>query len=200
MTRGPEVPAELRGVAHRVVHARDATLVHEVDDELQLVQALEVGHLRLVPGLDENLEAGLHQLLGAAAQHGLLAEEVGLGLFLEVGLQHAGTSAADGLGVAQRERLSLAGRVLVDRNERRDTLAVDELAADQVARALRCDHADGDVGRRLDEPEVDVEAMAEEQRVALVEVRFDVLGEDLGLAGVRRQQHDDVGPSAALAG
>ena len=53
--------AVLGGVGDRVAHAGDALLVHEVDDELQLVQALEVGRLGLVAGLDERLEPGLHE-------------------------------------------------------------------------------------------------------------------------------------------
>ena len=47
ITFGPgQVLAELRVVRDRVVHVGDAALVDEVDDELGLVQALEVGHLR----------------------------------------------------------------------------------------------------------------------------------------------------------
>ena len=73
--------AVLGGVADRVAHAGDAFLVHQVDDQLHLVQALEVGHLRLVAGLDQRLEPGLHQRGQPAAQHDLLAEQIGLGLF-----------------------------------------------------------------------------------------------------------------------
>ena len=47
--------------------------MHQVDDQLELVQALEVGHLRVIAGIDERLKAGLDQLGGAAAEHGLLA-------------------------------------------------------------------------------------------------------------------------------
>ena len=88
--------AVLGGVGDRVAHAGDALLVHEVDDELQLVEALEVGRLGLVARLDEGLETGLHQLGEPAAEHDLLAEEVGLGLLLEGGLEHAGPGPADG--------------------------------------------------------------------------------------------------------
>ena len=60
MTRGPRrVVAVLGGVADRVAHPAEAALVHHVDDQLQLVQALEVRALRLVAGLDQRLEAGL---------------------------------------------------------------------------------------------------------------------------------------------
>ena len=65
-------------------------LVDQVDDQLQLVEALEVGDLGLVAGLDERFEAGLDQLGDAAAEHGLLAEQVGLGLLLEGRLDDAG--------------------------------------------------------------------------------------------------------------
>ena len=67
------------------------------------MQALEVRHLRVVARLDERLEAGLDELAGAAAEHGLLAEEVRLGLVLEGGLDHAGTRAADAAGIGQHE-------------------------------------------------------------------------------------------------
>src|SRR5690606_20824459 len=103
------VAAVLGGVRDGPVHLRDAALVHEVDDELHLVQALEVGHLRLVAGLDQGLEARLDQLGDAAAEHRLLTEQVGLGLLLEGGLQRARPGAADRLGVRQGERPGVAG-------------------------------------------------------------------------------------------
>ncbi len=46
----PGEVAVLGGVGDRVPHARDALLVHEVDDELELVEALEIGGLGLVAG------------------------------------------------------------------------------------------------------------------------------------------------------
>src|SRR5882757_6403657 len=48
----------------------------------------------VVPGLDQGLEAGLDQLRGAAAEHCLLTEEVGLALVFEGGLDHRGAAAA----------------------------------------------------------------------------------------------------------
>ena len=62
------------------------------------MEALEVRHFRLVAGCDERLEARLHEGAGSAAEHDLLAEEVGLGLLLERGLEHAGAGGADALG------------------------------------------------------------------------------------------------------
>ena len=131
--RAGEVAAELRGVGHRVVHVGDAALEHQVNDELQLVQALEVRHLRLVTGLDQHLETNLDQLLGAAAQHGLLAEQVGLGFFTEVGLDDAGLAAAVGHRVRQGNVARRAGLVLVDGDQVRHCLLYTSDAADDIA-------------------------------------------------------------------
>ena len=62
-------------------HVAQAALVDQVHDQLDLVDALEVGDFGLIAGGDEGLEAGLDQGRQAAAEHDLLAEEVGLGLF-----------------------------------------------------------------------------------------------------------------------
>ena len=137
--------AVLGGVGDRVPHAGDALLVHEVDDQLQLVEALEVGRLGLVARLDERLEAGLHERGEAAAEHDLLAEEVGLGLLLEGGLEHAGAGAADGRRVGQREVAGLAGGVLRHGDEARHAAALGVGAAHEVAGALRGDEGDVDV-------------------------------------------------------
>jgi hypothetical protein len=55
--RAGHVLAVLGVVGDRVVHVGDAAFVDQVDDQLELVQALEVGHLGRVAGLDQRLEA-----------------------------------------------------------------------------------------------------------------------------------------------
>ena len=123
--RGPgHVLAVLGGVGDRVVHVGDAALVDQVDDQLHLVQALEVGHLRRVAGLHQRLEAGADQLDQAAAQHGLLAEQVGLALLPEGGLDDARAAAADGRGIGQEEVVRVAALVLVDRDQARHAAAL----------------------------------------------------------------------------
>ena len=67
-----------------------------------------------------------------------------------------------------------------------------------MAGPLGGDHRDGDVGGRLDQVEVDVEPVTEEQRVAVLQVGLDLVLEDVGLSGVGRKQHDDVGPLGDL--
>src|SRR5690606_15358179 len=95
----------------------DAALPHEVDDELELVQHLEVGDLRLVASLGQGLETVLDELRNATTENGLLTEQVGLGLFGEGGLDAAGTQATNGLGVREGERPGITRRVLLNGND-----------------------------------------------------------------------------------
>src|SRR5215207_4897353 len=196
--RPAAVVAVLGRVRHRVAHAGQATFVHEVDDQLELVQALEVGDLGLVAGLGQGLEAGLDERGGPAAEDGLLAEQVGLGLLLEGGDQRPGPGAADRPCVALGQVPGLAGGVLGDRDQHRGALAVLELAPDQVTRALGGDHGHVDGVGHLDVAEVDVEAVGEEQCVAGVEVGGAVASVQVPLHGVGDQHHDQVGPGRRL--
>ena len=111
------------------------------------MQRLEVRRLGLVAGLDERVVAVADQLDEAAAQHDLLTEEVGLGLLLEGGVEHAGTGPADALRVRERDLLGLAGRVVRDRDEARDAAALFVGAAHEVTGALRRDHPHVDARR-----------------------------------------------------
>src|SRR5690606_22262984 len=99
-------------------------------------QALEVRDFRLVTRLDQRLVALHDQFRRAPAEHGLLAEQVGLGLLGERRLQHAAPRAADRVRVGERARLRAAGRVLGDREQAWDALPGLELPPHQVARAL----------------------------------------------------------------
>ena len=63
-----------------------------------------------------------------------------------------------------------------------------------MARALRCDHEDIEVRTRIDEAEVDVEAVCESDGGALAHVFLQILIIDVGLAFIRGQHHDDIGP------
>ena len=92
--RAAGVVAILGGVGDGVAHVAQAALIDQVDDELQFVQALEVGDFGGVAGFDQGLEAGADQFADAAAEHGLLAEQVAFGLFLEGGLDHAGLAGS----------------------------------------------------------------------------------------------------------
>ena len=105
--------------------------------------------------------------LDAAAQHDLLAEQIGFGLFGERGFDHAGPRAADPLGVGQADALrdSLAG-ARIQGDQAGDAAAPFEFAAHQVAGPLGGDQHDVDPRRRFDLAEVDVEAVRTHQHVA----------------------------------
>ncbi len=101
--RAAGVVAELGRVRHAVSHVVQAALIEQVDDQLQFVHALEVGHFRLIAGFDQRFEGGLDQSADAAAEDDLLAEQVGLGFFGEGGFDDAAPRAADSLGIGQRQ-------------------------------------------------------------------------------------------------
>ena len=187
------VVAELGGVRDRVAHAGEPVLVHEIDDELQLVQALVVRDLRRVARIDQRLEAGPDELRRAAAEDGLLAEEIGLGLLLERRLEDPRAAGADPDRVRECDLSRVAGGILLDRDQRGRAVPLGEEAADDVARALRRDH-DHVVARVGRDPLVeDVEAVGEQHRRARREVRLDVRVVDGGLHLVRQQDRDELG-------
>src|SRR5690606_2767820 len=183
-----------------VVHLGDAALVEQVHDQLQLVQAFEIGDLGLVAGLDQGVEALDDQLLGAAAQDGLFAEQVGLRLFAERGLKQAAGRPADSLGVAHGAVARLAGRVLLDGEQGGDAAAARELAADQIARSLGRDQDDIHVVARGDAVIDDREAVREQQGRTRLGVRLDDVAIDLVLDHVGRQDGDDVGAANGFGG
>ena len=118
----------------------------QVDDQLQLVKALEIGDFGLVAGVDQRLETGGDQLGRAAAQDRLLAEQVGLGLLAEARLDRAGARAADPGGIGERLVARLPGRILMDREQARHAAADLIFAADQVAGPLGRDQHDVEIG------------------------------------------------------
>src|SRR3546814_14535858 len=118
-------------------HVGDAALIHQIDDQLHLVQALEIGHLGGVAGLDQRLVAGGDQRGEAAAQHNLLAEQIGLARFLDGRLDDAGAAAADGAGVGVTDIESGAGRMLMHRDKDRYAAALLVLPPDGLAGTVR---------------------------------------------------------------
>src|SRR5215831_13337893 len=196
--RTGDVFAVFGGVGDRVVHVGDAALVDEVDDQLYFMDALEIRHLGRIAGLDQRLVAGFHQLDQAAAQHRLLTEQVGLACLLEGGLDNAGAAAADRGRIGQAEIVGVAGHVPVDRNQARHPRAALIFRAHGVARPLGGDHQHIDVGARLDEVEMHVEAVGEQERSAVLQVGAQVVAVDVALQFVRREHHDHVGPFGGL--
>ena len=52
----------------------------QIDDELDLMNTFEIGMLRLIAGLNQNLEGCLHQSRHTADHRNLLAKEIRFGL------------------------------------------------------------------------------------------------------------------------
>src|ERR1019366_3629307 len=108
--RAAGVVAVFGGVADAVAHVAEAAFLDEVHDEFEFVEALEVGDLGGVAGFDQSLETSADEFGRAAAEDGLLAEEVAFGLFAEVGVNDAGLEAAERERVGQGAFQGLAGR------------------------------------------------------------------------------------------
>ena len=134
----------------------------------------------------------MDQLGNATAQHCLLAEQVGLGLLLEGGLQDACTASADAGSVCQSNILSLAGVVLLHADQRGAALALGVQAADDVAGALGSDHDNVHILGSSDGLEVDVETVCKGQCLALGHVGSHLLVVDVGAQLIRNQHHDNV--------
>ena len=94
-TRAGDVVAIFRGIRDRIAHIGKAALIDQIDDQLDLMQALEIGHLGGIARLDQGIETGLDESAKTAAEHHLLAEEICFGLLLEAGLDDAAAPAAD---------------------------------------------------------------------------------------------------------
>ena len=157
------------------------------------MDALEVGVLGLVAGFHQGLEAAAHQVNHAAAQHGLLAEQVGLGLVMHGGLHDAGARAADARDVGQGDVVAVTGGVLLNGNQAGHALAGNVLAAHGVAGALGGSHEHVHARGRNNLLVADVEAVGEGDGLALGQVGGDVLTVHVRLLLVVDQDHDDVG-------
>ena len=81
----------------------------------------------------------------------------------------------------------------MDRDQAGNSLPFREDLADAMPGSLRSDHRHVDILGRRDEPEVNIEAVGEHQRLAGSQVRLDIFLVDLALNVIRHQHHDDVG-------
>ena len=153
------------------------------------MQHFVIGHFGLITGLDQGFVAGQHQLGGTAAQHGLLTEQIGLGLFAEGGGQHAAARSADAVGISQRPGKTGLGGILMNGDERRHTTTLLELATHQAARALGRNQHHIKVFARGDLLEVDVEAVRKQQHRVLGQLGLDLFVQLL-LRDIRHQHRD----------
>jgi hypothetical protein len=97
---------------------REAALADQVDDQLQLVQALVVRDLGLVAGLDERLEAGRISSV-TPPQSTACSPKRSLSVSSRRSSRSRPRAARRSAAVGERELERLAARVLRDRDERR---------------------------------------------------------------------------------
>src|SRR6202521_3318967 len=185
--------AVLGRVRNRIAHAAQSAFVDQVDDQLHLVHALEVGNLGGVAGRHQRLETFLHQRSQSAAEYSLFAEQVALGFFFESCLQHASARRADAVRNAKAELMRASARILVDGQQRGHAAALRIHAPHQMAGALRRNHDHVHIFWRLDGLEVNRKAVRETENFAFVEGRLDGRFVEFGLSLVRRENLDPVG-------
>ena len=147
--RAALIAAVFRRIRDGVPHVIEATLVDQIDDQLEFVQTLEVGDLRLVARLDECLEPGLDQGRYAAAQDNLLTKQIGLGFLGEGRFKHPGARPANSFGVGQRQCLGVAGMILLDCDQAGRPAAFLKNFAHAVAGCFRGNHRHVDKRGRL---------------------------------------------------
>ncbi len=165
-TRGPRVRSPYLAVSRdELVHLGDAALVQQVDDQLQLVQALVVGDLGLVAGLDQRLEA-LERRVPWRRRTARPARRTDRSRFPR---RRSSRARRRGYRRCRRHRrapwpwrLPLAS--CCDGDQAGHAAALLILASHEVAGALRRDQHDVEVLARLDLAEVDVETVCEQQR------------------------------------
>ena len=87
---------------------------------------------------------------------------------------------------------------LCDRDQAGHAAAALVFRAHGVAGALRRDHQHVEIGARVEQVEVHVEAVGEHQRRALLHVVVQVLAVDVALQFVGGQHHHEVGPFGGL--
>src|SRR5229473_2998112 len=160
----------LRSVADGVTHIAEAAAINQVDDELEFMEAFEISDFGLVASFRECLKARFDQFTHTSAQYGLLAKQVGFGLFGESRFQNAGARAAEPFSISEGQRLRRAAGILFDGQQRGRSTAFGENFANTVAGRFWSDHGDVNGGRRLDGAEADVEAVREHQSLALLEI------------------------------
>src|SRR5688572_1703345 len=184
--------AVLGGVGDEFVHLRQAAFVQQVDDELQLVQALVVRDFGLITGFHQRFETLEDQVAGAAAEHGLFAEQIRFGLFSEGGLEHATAGAADAVAIGQRLGERIAARILVHRDQRRYAATLLVLAAHEIAGTFGRDQHHVEILARLDLLEMNVKAVGEQQRGTFLQRVLHLLVQ-IGLREVGHQHGHEIG-------
>ena len=130
------------------------------------MQAFEVSHFWRIPGFHQGFKTGFDQLDRATAQNGLLAKQIGLSFFAEIGFNNAGLTTTIGHGIAQCQITGTARFVLMNRDKVGNTAALCVGSTHGVARRLGRDHPNVQIGAGINQAVMDIETMGKHQRGA----------------------------------
>src|SRR5579863_8647364 len=78
------VVAVFGGVGDGEAHVAEASFIDEIDDQLELVEAFEVGDFGGIACFNESFESGADEFGCSSAQHRLLSKKVAFGFFAKV--------------------------------------------------------------------------------------------------------------------
>ena len=196
--RARNIFAIFSSVGDGIVHVGNAAFIDQIHNQLHFVQALEISHFRGITRFHQRFKASADQLNQAAAQHSLLAEQICFALFFERGFNHARATAANARSVSQRDVMSVARSIVLNRDQARHAAAFLIFAAHSVARAFRGDHDDINGFLWLNQVEMHVQTMGKRQGRAIANVWRDFIVIDVSLQLVRGQHHDDVSHFSSL--
>src|SRR5215813_8761861 len=99
--RAGGVIAMLGGVTDGITHVAEAAAIDEINDQLQFVEAFEIGDFRLIAGVRECFETCFNELTHAAAKNCLLPKKVCFCFFGEGRFKNARARATDGACVGK---------------------------------------------------------------------------------------------------
>ena len=157
------------------------------------MHALKVRHLWLVARFHEYFKACTDQGGDASTEHGLLAKEVGFGLFSDGSAQHTCAGTANGACVCQGDGLGIARCILLNGPESGNADSLGEEAAHHMTRAFGRYHGDVDFGRRYDLRIMQAKTVCRHERLPRSQSRCNIALKYLTMVLIGDEYHDDIG-------
>ena len=134
----------------------------EINDELEFVEAFEVGKLRRIAGANERIETGANERACSSAKDCLLTKKIGLRLLTKSCLDYARMRATDSLCPGQGGLLRMPAGILMNCNQTGRTAPSKKLATYHWPQAFRRHHDNVHISPGNDSAIMNREAMREE--------------------------------------
>src|SRR5262249_37614525 len=120
-------------------------------------------------------------------------ERVVLCSFTEIGLDHPSTTTADRAGIGQADLLRRPARILMYRQQARNTATLRILRSYQMTGTFGSHHEHIDGRGRHDLPEMDIKTVTEREVRSRLQIWADLLSIDCRLRLIRCEDHDHIG-------